>query len=311
MELIMFVGIPASGKSTLSEYYRHRGYRILSSDAIRNEMTGGRPAGKLASQERRRVNVAVFEAIRMRAREALKSGQSVVIDATNLNRKKRMGFLAQFSHMDCRKVCALLIAAPQVCAERNSRRSGLAAVPAQAMQDMICQFECPNYWEGWDEIVPYADGKPYRFPMEETMAFSQDNPHHTLTLGGHMQAAGDYCADRGFSDRVERIARCHDMGKLYTKRFANRQGISTQDAHYLGHDNYGAYLYLAEQCCGRVLSDQTFADVLTETNLINCHMFPLVRWKGSASAKEADRLLFGDAFIAEIEALHEADMAAH
>ena len=36
MELIFFVGIPASGKSTLANQYREQGYQVLSSDEIRS-----------------------------------------------------------------------------------------------------------------------------------------------------------------------------------------------------------------------------------------------------------------------------------
>ena len=90
MELVMFVGIPASGKSTHSAFYRDQGYLVLSSDEIRNEITGGVDQESLSEKERSRLHSQVFEIIRRQAVGALKQGRSVVVDATNLSRKRRM-----------------------------------------------------------------------------------------------------------------------------------------------------------------------------------------------------------------------------
>ena len=40
MELIMLIGIPGSGKSTVAERYAEEGYRVHSSDAIRALLYG-------------------------------------------------------------------------------------------------------------------------------------------------------------------------------------------------------------------------------------------------------------------------------
>lgn len=142
-----------------------------------------------------------------------------------------------------------------------------------------CNFECPNYWEGWDEIEPVADSTPYQFPFEKIRGFGQDNPHHSLTLDAHMAAAVQFCREQGYGEMLERVSTYHDIGKLYTKQYRNTRGEPTTNAHYLGHDNYGAYLYLTEMCCGKNLSAEEFRQVLYETNLINCHMRPLAQWR--------------------------------
>lgn len=311
MELVMFTGIPASGKSTQSTAYREQGYLILSSDEIRESMMAGRNLEGLPEKEKNNINSRVFETIRKRTGEALKRGQSVVVDATNLSRKRRISFLEQFKRFSCVKKCILFITPVDTCLERNRRRTGSARVPEEGMQRMLCSFECPNYWEGWDEIVPAVDPAPYQFPWDKMQGFDQDNPHHSLTLAGHMEAAARYCREHRFGDMLERVAACHDIGKLYTKRYCNTRGEPTPYAHYLGHDNYGAYLYLTERCCGKTPSPVIFRQVLYETNLINCHMRPLAHWRRADGAEEKDRELFGEDFISDLLALHQADCAAH
>lgn len=179
------------------------------------------------------------------------------------------------------------------------------------MQRMLCNFECPNYWEGWDEIIPVADAASYQFPFDEIQGFNQDNPHHSLMLDEHMAATVRYCKNQSYGSMLERVAAYHDIGKLYTKQYSDSRGKATPHAHYWGHDNYGAYLYLAEMCCGKKLSADEFRQILYETNLINCHMRPLAHWKWVDGAKEKDQTLFGEDFVSDLLALHQADCSAH
>ena len=311
MELVMFVGIPASGKSTRSAQYREKGYLILSSDEIRESLIEDTDLECLPEKEKTQLHSRVFEIIRKEAGAALKRGQSVVVDATNLSRKRRMSFLAIFKRFPCTKKCVLFITPVEICKERNRKRTGNACVPENGMQRMLCNFECPNYWEGWDVIEPVADAVTYLFPFEKIRGFDQDNPHHNLTLDAHMAAAVRYCREQGYGEMLEQVAAYHDIGKLYTKQYRNTRGEPTTNAHYLGHDNYGAYLYLTEMCCGKELSEDAFRKVLYETNLINCHMRPLAHWRWVDGAEEKDRQLFGEAFVADLLALHQADRAAH
>lgn len=310
-ELSMLVGPPASGKSTLTEEYERKGYMILSSDRIRASLIGTQDELPKDSDELNKLNIKVFEQIRKEAILALRSGISVVIDATNLSRKKRMAFLKNLGKIKCRKKCILFVTPREICLERNSKRTGIARVPDAAMKNMFCSFECPGYWEGWDEILPIVSESTYQFPFEETVDFSQDNPHHSLTLYGHLNAAKIYAEEHNFPPYIQQIAYYHDIGKLYAKEFKNRRGEDTEFAHFYGHENYGAYLYLCEMCCGKNLDDEAFKRILYLTNLINCHMRPLNAWKESAVAKERDIALFGEEFVRDIELINEADRAAH
>ena len=305
MELIMLVGVPAAGKSSLSEYYARLGYRVLSSDRIRETMRTQDPAGKTPPHG------IVFEQITMRTRTALSKGESVLVDATNLSRRRRMTFLRQFVKVDCVRKCLLLITPVPVCLRRNAQRPDSSRLPEEDMHRMIMGFECPMLQEGWDEIVPIVCPEPYRIPLERMVGFEQDNPHHSRTLDGHTQAVVEYLKARGHRAQLLRVARCHDAGKLYTKSFYNVHGQRMDHAHYRGHENYGAYLYLTERCCGRELTPEEFGDVLYETALINCHMRPLVQWGTKPSIRAEDAALFGERFVADLAALYEADQAAH
>lgn len=310
MELIMFVGIPASGKSTKSTLYRKLGYEVLSSDDIRNELLQGVGLEALSLSQRTRLHGNTFETVRRRALAALKRGQSVVVDATNLSRKRRISFLECFRRFPCTKKCLLFLTPVDVCMERNRKRTGNARVPDEAMYRMLCNFECPNYWEGWDEILPVAYEAQYTFPFEQIKGFHQNNSHHTLTLDAHLEKTAQYCLDNNCSLSVRKVASYHDIGKLYTKQYQNSRGEITKEAHYLGHDNYGAYLYITEMCCGKEMSPLAFRNILYETSLINCHMYPMFRWKdGIPTQKDLD--LFGSEFLSDLMALHQADRAAH
>ena len=74
--MIILVGLPASGKSTRSTQLAAAGYRVISTDAIRAEITGS-----AADQSQNPRVVAIAHA---RAYDALEVGDHVVIDATNL-----------------------------------------------------------------------------------------------------------------------------------------------------------------------------------------------------------------------------------
>lgn len=300
MEFVMLVGIPGSGKSSACRQYAQAGYRIHSSDALREAMFG--------SEDVQRDPNLVFEHLLRDLRRDLEAGVSCVMDATNLSRKRRISTLNALPKGVEQKTCVLVLTSPDECRRRNSQRR--RKVPEEVIHRMLCSFEAPYDYEGWDRIVSFVSGEEYRFPREEAMLFSQDNPFHSLTLGAHLEAAREYCRVHSFSDAVREAAWYHDTGKLYTKRFANRRGEPTEIAHYYGHENYSAYLYLCEKAPAAAEAG-TWADTLYIANLINWHMRPLVQWGQSPKTEERDRLLLGEKMYEEILQLHQADVAAH
>ena len=47
-----------------------------------------------------------------------------------------------------------------------------------------------------------TETEEYKFPFEMTNGFSQDNPHHTLDLFGHMESAKNFAIENGYSKRL-------------------------------------------------------------------------------------------------------------
>src|SRR5260370_40411744 len=83
MKVVIAVGLPGSGKTTWLAQF---GQDVLSSDAIRAELTGD--AGDQSA------NARVFAVLRQRLEERLARGEALTyIDATNLGRGGRKPFL--------------------------------------------------------------------------------------------------------------------------------------------------------------------------------------------------------------------------
>lgn len=297
MELVMLVGLPGSGKSSAAKRYEELGYTIYSSDAIRKELYGKEEIQGKASE--------VFAHLTKRMRESLKEGVSCVMDSTNLRRKRRMHVLRTMAKYAEQKTCVIVLASPETCLSRNAARE--RNVPEEAIYRMLCSFETPYYYEGWDRIRILYNGEPYVFPRGEAADFLQDNPYHTLTLGQHMDAARDHCIRKGYSAELQEAAWYHDIGKLYTKRFANSRGVPTEIAHYYGHENYGAYLYL----CEKAGEEKDLDDILYQANLINWHMRPLTAWQHTPKREDKDRMLMGETMYEDLVRLRQADMEAH
>lgn len=308
-EFIMLVGIPASGKSTYAHELEKQGYHIYSSDAIRKELTG--------DSNSQNINNKVFKILHKRIKDDLKNGISCVYDATNTSMKRRIAFLNEIKKYECRKKCVLFVMPVEICKERNQTRE--RKVPDSVFDKMLKQFQCPYYYEGWDEIeIEWYDGDVK--PIEIDLNMNQDNKHHSLTLGEHMKKTREYVLNRiNYPRMVFFAAGIHDIGKLYTKSFTDSKGNPSEDAHYYGHENYGAYMFLVMQNYGISIGEHESAktslgerrNILYISSLINWHMRPHTAWKQSEKARKRDKMLIGEDMYDDIMLLHEADLAAH
>lgn len=81
--LVIMVGPSGAGKSTLISK-KFPSYEVVSSDAIREELTG--------DFMRQDINDIVFREVHRRIALKLDLGERVVVDATNLRRRDRIGF---------------------------------------------------------------------------------------------------------------------------------------------------------------------------------------------------------------------------
>ena len=297
----MMIGVSGSGKSTVAaEIAKETGAEIVSSDAIRGEIYG---------DENCQANPArVFEIVHQRVQKALREGRDVIMDATNLSCKRRMAFLKTLRGIPCKRTCVVVIATPEDIEERMKHRE--RKVPMDVVHKQMCQFQCPNYYEGWREIevkhtsTAGASFTSYMKLLQETR-MPHDNHHHTLDIHDHMLAAKEY-AERNHeaNNEDEWVAYIHDWGKPRVKTFINAKGEKTEEAHYYGHQNYGAYYSLLFDSCfvGRLDLD------LDNACLVQWHMEHYIR-HGDALKKFYE--MIGPELTRRLKLLEEADKAAH
>lgn len=302
-EMIMMCGIPGSGKTMYAEQLaKEKNYIVHSSDKIREEL------GDINDQSK---NVEVFETLHKRFKNDLQNGESVVYDATNLNRKRRVAFLKELKNIPCKKICVLAAAPWEVCLAQNFARE--RHVPEEVMIKMYKNFQMPSVYEGFDEVIVHYEKEEWKSYYGDVVKyvnslcdFNQDNHHHKLYLGTHMQSAMGYIINNHGIVRYDlcMAALSHDIGKPCTKSFKDGKGNITEDAHYYNHHNAGSYKSL-------FFEYPDYANKEYIALLIELHMRPYMEWKQSAKAKEKDLQLFGEKIINEVELLHEADKFAH
>lgn len=308
MNKIYFMcGIPGSGKSTWIKNNKEKlDFAIHSSDSIREEF------GDVNDQNN---NELVFKTLHSRVKEDLLNGKNVAYDATNLSRKRRINFINnELRDISCEKICVLFATPYGVCINNNKNRE--RKVPEEVLKRMYLNFECPCKQEGWDDIqIVYWDYKKdgLEFNITEDLCswtkISHDNPHHTLSIGGHMLKADDCYAemDVEHSPLLYDVIIMHDCGKPFCRGYIDSKGNPSTSAKYYQHHNVGSYLslfYLKEL-------KYTDEEVLYGSLLINLHMRYFMAWKDSRKAKERDRKLFGDKAISDLEIINTCDLAAH
>lgn len=143
----MMVGLPASGKSTLSEKYsKELNYYWLSSDKIRSELRD--------TFNNKELNYRTFKKMNELTLIYLKSGNSVIYDATNLNHKDRRNILKAIIPIKDEYniyLKAIFLDTPyEECVRRNNSRE--ARVPNKFMEMYKNKLQVPDLSEGFDSI---------------------------------------------------------------------------------------------------------------------------------------------------------------
>lgn len=310
--LIMLVGIPASGKSYVANMMLNEGNEIddfnivvHSSDALRAELFG--------DVNEQGQNNELFKELHKRIIEDLRKGNTVIYDATNINRKRRIAFLNELKHnkVKCKKICVLVLATYEECVLNNSKRE--RSVPQNVIERMYKHFEPPIIQEGWDSItVVYNVNDPdsmYKYTIDqfftgETDACSidQDNKHHSKTIGDHCIATYEYLKKSNPDDTVIQVAGLlHDCGKPFTKSRRLPNGTEDNQSHYYNHANVGAY----DSFFYTMSLQMPYADRVSVAHLICEHMKPF-DWKLDKT-KEKYKKLYGKLNYDRLIDLNEAD----
>ena len=132
-ELVVFVGLQASGKST---FFRERfaaTHEHVSKDLFRNNKNRNRRQGELVEA-------------------ALRAGRPVVVDNTNPTARDRRPLVELGRRFGARIVGYHFDSGVRGCLARNARREGRARVPDVAIFATAKKLVPPSREEGFDEL---------------------------------------------------------------------------------------------------------------------------------------------------------------
>ncbi|MHA1280950.1 MAG: AAA family ATPase [Promethearchaeota archaeon] len=106
---IMMIGIPGSGKSRwIEENINKDDFVIVSTDKIRKEITG--KVSDISQDDN------VWKIAKQRIKEALSNGKNAILDATNVNRKKRLEFIEGLP--PCKLIAKIIDVDPKIAKKR-------------------------------------------------------------------------------------------------------------------------------------------------------------------------------------------------
>lgn len=154
--LVLLVGVPGSGKTTLAQRLLEKGYMSLNADSIRQELWGD--PGDQREPEK------VFELFYQRLEEALAEGKDIVIDNTNINTKHRSPILQRAIKAGYQDIQLWILDVPlQVCLDQNRLRA--RAVPDEIVVNYFNTLQGhgkPRKHEGKLVIVRPSE-KPFEY----------------------------------------------------------------------------------------------------------------------------------------------------
>ena len=234
--LIVMCGVPGSGKSFASEIWKEKSKnncKIFSSDKYRELLLG--------DEKCQDNNELVFNTMYRDLVEHLKNGYDAILDATNTTLKSRLKIIDLLKKNDLfnkvNKFCYIVNTPWEECLLRDCHRD--RTVGHNVIDKFIKNFQCPQYFEGWDLITfdyfpESGDESHLNSRLNKMKDFNQENPHHIYSLGEHCNRVKDYYIS--YNNVRAKAGLLHDIGKLFTKHF-DEYGI----AHYYNHDSVGAY----------------------------------------------------------------------
>jgi predicted kinase len=147
-DCVIFVGLPAAGKTT---FYHHRfqgTHRHISKDHWPNTVR----------KESRQAELL---------RSTLRAGESVVVDNTNPALTDRAAVIAIARELGARVVGYYFTATTREAVGRNRGREGKARVPDVAIFTKAKRMTPPTLAEGFDELYRVSIGKGDEFVVEQ------------------------------------------------------------------------------------------------------------------------------------------------
>jgi predicted kinase len=146
MELIIFIGLQASGKSTFFRKHFAATHELVSKDLMRN------------NKNRARRQTQLVEA-------ALQAGRCVVVDNTNPTVEDRASLIELGKLYNAEILGYYFNSKVSDCLERNQQRSGKSRVPDVAIYATIKKLVRPTYAEGFHQIFFVRMGENCAFKV--------------------------------------------------------------------------------------------------------------------------------------------------
>jgi len=145
MNLYLMVGISGSGKSTRAkEIAAETGAVLLSSDEIRGFVNGCQSIQKNGN--------LVFKFLRHSTEFFLANGRSVIVDATNLDKKSRKSFLEIANKYSAETVAVCMNTDLETCIKQNNLRE--RKVPEEVIRRQFAKLYFPLSGDfEFDEII--------------------------------------------------------------------------------------------------------------------------------------------------------------
>jgi predicted kinase len=147
MELVVLIGLQASGKTTFRRSRFDATHAVVSKDLLRNNR---RP-------QRRQMTLI---------NEALAAGRSVVVDNTNPRRLDRAPLLTVGRAFGARTVGFFFSSRLEDSSQRNVTREGKERVPEVALRATAAILERPSRSEGFDELYFVTISSNDRFDVQ-------------------------------------------------------------------------------------------------------------------------------------------------
>jgi predicted kinase len=156
MELLLLIGLQGAGKSTFYHTRFASSHAYVSKDLLHNNR---RPA-------RRQLQLV---------EEALRQGQSVVVDNTNASRAERNELIELGKRLGARVIGYYFETNVARCRERNALREGRQRVPEVAIFATLKRLERPDYSEGFDELFFVRNNDEDGFDISPWQSALSDN----------------------------------------------------------------------------------------------------------------------------------------
>lgn len=146
VELILFVGLQASGKSTFFRDRFKATHEHVSKDLFRNNKNRDRRQTQLVET-------------------ALRAGKPVVIDNTNPTIEERRPIIRLGREYGAKIIGYYFESEMRRCLERNRQRLGKSRVPDVALYATAKKLVPPSYPEGFDELYGVRITDDFQFEV--------------------------------------------------------------------------------------------------------------------------------------------------